>query len=150
MTDRDDTINRPFDPDDIEGFAAEADAHRRPPEELSNDSVLRFGYGTWAERVVGKVDVEVVPPGPGAWRSRGDDDGPVNVGYEWDSADAQLLIGDIADRERQSIAELTISAYPHDNAAKPVEVSVELMPAEIDDLIAALMAIKVASQRFGQ
>jgi hypothetical protein len=99
---------------------------------------------SWTERVVGKVDVEVIPPGPGAWRK------PASFEPDWDSADARLTIGDIADRERSSIAEISISVYPHARDGEPFEASIELMPAEIDDLIAALTAIKIAAERFGE
>lgn len=96
---------------------------------------------SWTERVVGKVDVEIVPPGPGAWRQ------PASYEPDWDSADARLLVGDIGgDRERSSIAELSISVFPHARDGEPFEASVELMPAEIDDLVAALLAIKAAHQ----
>ena len=86
----------------------------------------------------GERDVEVIPAGPGALRLH---DSPV-IAADWDAGDASLLVSDIADHERQSIAELTIAASPHTSGGTAVDVSVELTPGDIDDLIAVLSDIR--------
>ena len=89
-------------------------------------------------RYVGKVDVAVIEPGPGAYR-------PVayNGRGDWDSADAWLTIGDIADHERQSIAEIAICIEPH-SLHTASDVSIELTAGDIDELIRALTTIREA------
>ena len=85
----------------------------------------------------GAVDVEIVPAGPGAYRF------PVSAEPDWDAADVSLTVGNIADGERASVAEIGLLAT-HIGRGQPVDVSIELTVEDIDHLIAALKAIKAS------
>ena len=92
---------------------------------------------TTTERLAaGEVDVEIIPAGPGAIRF------PAREFSEWDAADSSLEVGNIADDERDSIAEITIRAAAYADSGEPVDVSIELRAEEVEALIAALQAVQ--------